>query len=322
MSLQFRYTLAPPPPLLERIAANDPANPFCTLEHASACESLGEEPLFIGLCSGDEVESGCIGYLSASFLRRSLIIQSLPLVPAPEIFWQGLLDLCRKLKVWRLQIDSYGSQATHIPHLPGELSRRVRREYLLDLEPEDVLAGAGSQHRRNISRASKAGLSIHRTREASACTQHLELMNASLERRARRGEEVETSLRDARPKALLASKAGELFRAMEGDRVLSSILILRSSEGAYYESAGTLPEGMKLGASPFLVSSVAKILKQEGLRVFNLGGATVENPGLLRFKTGFGTREIALEAASFCPKSVVKAKVHAALRTGLAWIRD
>jgi len=121
---------------------------------------------------------------------------------------------------------------------------------------------------------------------------------------------------------LLNSRAGELFQTLKDDRVLSSILILRSSQGAYYQSAGTLPEGMKLGASAFLVSSVAAILKQEGSRVFNLGGATADNPGLRRFKAGFGAREVTLQAASFCPKSIVHRKVHTALRMGWAWIKQ
>jgi lipid II:glycine glycyltransferase (peptidoglycan interpeptide bridge formation enzyme) len=146
-------------------------------------------------------------------------------------------------------------------------------------------------------------------------------MKASLERRAKRGEEVEISQQHAWLLALLTSRSGELFQAVHGGKVLSSILILRSSQGAYYQSAGTLPEGMKLGASPFLVSRVAAILKEEGARVFNLGGAGTDNPGLRRFKAGFGTREVALQAASFCPKSMIERKVYSALRSGWAWIR-
>jgi lipid II:glycine glycyltransferase (peptidoglycan interpeptide bridge formation enzyme) len=192
---------------------------------------------------------------------------------------------------------------------------------VLDLERDDILEGASSQHRRNISRARKAGLSIMRAREAAACARHLELMDASLDRRANRGEEVNAGPQNARPMALLNSRAGELFHAMHGERILSSILVLQSSRGAYYESAGTSPEGMKIGASPFLICGVAAILKSEGVRVFNLGGATAENPGLVRFKAGFGTREVALEAASFCPKSTVEKNFHTAWRTGLGWIR-
>ena len=266
--------------------------------------------------------AGCPAFLSGSFLGRSLVIDSLPAMPSPEVFWRGLLDFCRSLKVWRLQIGTYASPSAEIPYLPGEMGRQTRCEHVLDLDRQDILEGASSQHRRNISRASKAGLSIVRTREAGARAHHVALMNASLERRAKRGEAVDSSRPDARLTALLSSGAAELFQATNGGQILSSILILRASQGAYYESAGTLPEGMRMGASPFLVSRVAAILKKEGCRVFNLGGATAENPGLLRFKTGFGTREVALEAASCCPKSLVEAKLQIALRAGLAWIRQ
>ena len=171
--------------------------------------------------------------------------------------------------------------------------------------------GVSTQHRRNIVRASKAGLSLRRTREASACAKHLELMDASTERRASRGEKVDSGQDSARPLALLASGSGEIFQAVMGEQVLSSILVLRSSQGAYYQSAGTLPEGMRLGASPFLVSQVAALLKQEGARVFSLGGASAESPGLRRFKAGFGAREFELQAASFCPKSAAQRRLQA-----------
>jgi hypothetical protein len=185
----------------------------------------------------------------------------------PPAFWRGVLQTCRDLKVWNLQIESYASQVGEIPQLTGELTRRDRVEYLFDLARENVLDGISSQHRRNISRASKAGLSIRRTRAQSVCTRHHELMDASLERRAKRGEKV-PRLEMAMPLALLASQAGEIFQAVDGDRVLSSILVLRSSTGAYYQSAGTSPEEMKLGASPFLISQVAGILRQEGVLLF------------------------------------------------------
>ncbi len=224
------------------------------------------------------------------------------------------------MKVWHLQIDSFASRASEIPQLAGELTRRLRVEYILDLERENVLEGFSSQHRRNISRASKANLTIRRSGEESACAQHFELIDASLDRRANRGEDIQR-LGMALPSALLASKSGEIFQAIDGDRVLSSILVLKSSEGAYYQSAGTLPDGMKLGSSPFLIAQVAAILKQEGVRVFNLGGAGEESPGLQRFKAGFNTREVRLQAATFCPRRAVEQRFHAALRSCWHWIK-
>jgi hypothetical protein len=319
LTLQFRSVLRPPPSLIEQLAACDPANPLHTSEYAKAHQSLGARVCLLGLFTGDELVSGCLGFLSGWFLRRNLHIRSLPNLSEPEIFWRGVLQSCRSLGVWSLQVDTYASPGAVIPQLPGELERRDRWEYVLDLGCQDVLDGVSTQHRRNIARARKSGLSIRRTREASACARHLELMDASTERRVNRGETVDPGQDSARPLALLASRSGEIFQAVIGEQVLSSMLVLRSSQGAYYQSAGTLPEGMKLGASPFLVSQVADLVKQEGARVFNLGGAGVESPGLRRFKAGFGAREVELQAASFCPKSVVERKLRGALRSCLTW---
>lgn len=249
--------------------------------------------------------------MSGSFLRRGLTVYSLPSIPNPEIFWPGLLQLCHDLKVWHLQIETYGSPAVAVPSLPGELERRTRWEYVLDLTAEDILGGISSHHRRNITRAAQAGLRLHRSRDASACAQHLGLLRASMLRRATRGELVSTERDNIRELALLASGSGELFQVIGGEKVLSSGLVLRASRGAYYQSAGTSPDGLKLGSSPFLVCQIAGILQQEGISLFNVGGTTVGNEGLRRFKAGFGTRKIGLEAASFCPNPHLSANFTA-----------
>jgi hypothetical protein len=321
VNLQFRSKLEPPRQLVEQVGACDPTNAFHTAEYVNASGSVGEQVCLLGLYQEEELVSGCLGFLSGAFLRHTLVIPSLPSVPCPETFWPGLLDVCQELKVWRLQIDTYASPAAEIPQLPGELERRMRCEFVLDLDGGEISNRLSGQHRRSISRAVKAGLSIRRTREAAACIPHLELISASMERRANRGEDVKKHNDGDRIQALLASGAGEIFQAVHQDRVVSSILILRSSQGAYYHTAGTSPEGMKLGASPFVLMHAATVLQQEECRVFNMGDATAENPGLQRFKSGFGCREVPLEAASFCPRSDVERKVHTTLRMGWEWIK-
>jgi lipid II:glycine glycyltransferase (peptidoglycan interpeptide bridge formation enzyme) len=86
-----------------------------------------------------------------------------------------------------------------------------------------------------------------------------------------------------------------LFQALVGDRLLSSILVLRAAKGGYYHSAGTTAEGMACGASHWLVQHIAQALQSEGLQQFNLGGA--DEDGLVRFKVGFGSARVELEAA-------------------------
>jgi GNAT acetyltransferase-like protein len=98
--------------------------------------------------------------------------------------------------------------------------------------------------------------------------------------------------------AYLRSVAGELFQAVQGERVVSSDFILHSAQRAYGQSLGISPEGMNVGASHFLIFSICKQLESEGVRTFNLGGAP-KGSSLSGFKAVFGASEISLSAC-FC----------------------
>ena len=67
---------------------------------------------------------------------------------------------------------------------------------------------------------------------------------------------------------------------------------------------------MKKGAATFLVAEVARILRAEGVRIFNLGGVDFDNEGLVQFKTGFGARMVSLEAVRLSTVSPVKRKLR------------
>ena len=116
------------------------------------------------------------------------------------------------------------------------------------------------------------------------------------------------------PATLLESGAGELFQAMLGDQVASSLLVLRSSTGAYSESSGNSPEGMTIGASHFLRYETAIALQQDGKRVFYLGGARAHETGLRSYKSGFGT--------TLLPMSSVTAYLGGPLRRKVSTVAD
>lgn len=194
-----------------------------------------------------------------------------------------------------LRLRSYASPSVDLPDELAGSGIREREEFVLDLG-EDPATLLDANHRRNVKRALAAGVSFDVTSDPSAVAVHLQLMRSSLHRRQQRGEAVPVQLDGSEIAALVAGGAGTLFRAVVGDEVLSSILILRSAAGAYYHSAGTSPAGMERGTAHALVLQTAQALRTSGARVFNLGGASREAEGLRRFKLGFGARAVRLRA--------------------------
>lgn len=282
----------------EQAANLDPVNPFVTPEYVAARQQLGEQALVFGLESDGSLIAACPGFLKSGRLSSEVEIPSIASLPQDSPFWEGLRGWCRSQHVWDLHVNSFGSRTGQIPAIAVEASREDRTEYVLDLTPDEPLAGMNTNNKRNVSRGKKSGLLLDRTREASACDIHGEMVNASLVRREQRGEEAEYSS-VAGFRALLGSGAGELFQVRLEGEVVSSLLLLHGPKGSYYCSAGTSPEGMKSGASAFLIAETALTLKQEGRTQFNLGGAGADNPGLQRYKSSFGCAEVSLERASF-----------------------
>jgi hypothetical protein len=274
-----------------------PDNPFATRAYADSRRRVGYATWVLGLGGGDgRVMLGCLGLLSTGRLNRTLEIPSLPAIGADSPFWPGLREQCRARGVTSLALDSFGSpEGTAIPELGARCTRRDRLEFVLDLSG-DPFTGLGSNHKRNVKKGQKAGVTMTRTRDADAVSTHHALMSSSLDRRRTRGEAVSDAAASQDHRAFLESGAGELFQAVSGSTVLSSVLVLRASTGGYYQSAGTSQDGMATGASHFLIHAIAGALREEGATTFNLGGAD-DGSSLARFKEGFGTRRVALPSA-------------------------
>src|SRR5262249_37447776 len=159
------------------IASLNPRNPFYTPAYVFARASLGEVPCAFVLQTERAVVSGCTGFLRGNFLTRTLEISSLPTVDEPDIFCDGVRSFWREQGIWDLWVESFASETRVIPVFTGELVRRERCEYVLDLDADNPLVNISNNHRRNISRARKTGLEIRRTSDAQACTSHVQLVN-------------------------------------------------------------------------------------------------------------------------------------------------
>lgn len=317
MSISFLADFDPAPALLEHAAALAPSNPFHTQAYVQAKRDLGLQPWLIGTRQGVHWTSACPAFIKQGRWTRFLEIESLPAIAQPAIFWDGLAAFIRQQRISLGEIGTYASPPVVIPTLRGETGRESRCEHLLPLQGPDFLQALSSNHSRSIRRGVKAGLQLRVASDTAACEAHAQVIGQSMTRRKQRGEDVVANVGTVEFDALVRRGAGALFQAIANDQVLSSMLILLAAKGAYYHSAGTAADGMACGASPWLVHEAARALRERGLEVFNLGGATQANAGLFRFKSEFGTTPVPLESVTYSTRNKFWATCQAAWR----WLR-
>ena len=271
-----------------------PDNPFCTPAYARARSALGELPWLFSMENDSSAPTSFYGFSRPVALGRHLEIPSIP----SGIGAEGLTKLCRANGVRQLELNSYASPAGRLPAFPSETARCARTEFIIDLQNDELLPSISRDHRQRIKRAQRAGLVLRRTVEESAAVAHAQLIATSMSRRESRGEEVSTTFPVAPILALLRAGAGELFQAVDGARVLSSMLLLRSRLTAYDHTSGSSAEGMSVGASRLLIFLACNELRNERCVSLNLGGVRPHEAGLRAFKEHFGARPVELEAVS------------------------
>jgi len=313
--MTFRTVLNPSDAELQPLQDANPANPFASVPYIAARRELGATVVLFSVERADAPPTAAVGYLTGRSYSRTLDLSSAPSCPDTGEFWNGVRHFCRENRVANISVDSYCSQAVSLPSWSAPSQLRDRIEWVLQLNsPEEMRFG--SNHRRNINKARKLGVTVTATSDCAAASVHGELMAASMRRRALRGERVPT-VKPAETRyecAFLRSGAARLFQAVLNDSVVSSLLVLQSPTGAYYQSAGTTPEGLEVGASTFLVSEIIRALASEGRNVFNLGGALPEAEGLTRFKSGFGAQPVPLMAGTYRFATPVQKGIQAAVR--------
>ena len=313
MSLSFEILRSPDDAALESLSLHRQDDPFCTAAYAHAQKQLGFVPHILKLCDREGgLSLGCLGFLKKGRLGTEFDIPWLPALPADSPFWPGLLSACKTMGVWDLSVRTFST--TPLPALGAETGREHGLEYRLKLTGAKPLVLPSSNHRRSIAKARKDGVTVRRVSTPDAIPLHLALMNASMGRRTARGEAVTGQANTRFFQAMLQHGAAEFAQAVKDHEVASSIFLMRSPQGAYYQTAGTSPEGMSSGTSPFLIAELARILGQEGVTCFDLGGSTPAHAGLSRFKAGFGGEEIPFEIATYSLAPPLLRKLRTILR--------
>ena len=117
---------------------------------------------------------------------------------------------------------------------------------------------------------------------------HVNLCEHSRDRRKNRGEPVTSLTKLDSVKNYIDNCGARLYQAVLNNDVVSSNLIFFMGKFAFYDSGGSNSDGMSVGASHFLMSSIIDELRKDGVRSLNLSVGTANRPGLARFKEGFG----------------------------------
>lgn len=310
--------------LLASVAEAHPTNPFVTPAYARSREKLGERVYVFGTAEDGGGEAWCPAFLQRRRYGGTMEFPSLPVIHDPAAFADSLARFCNANDIIEIGLHTFGSPesviAPDVSAFGGDTTHHCRREFLINLKGDDLLAKLSRSHRQRVRQAQRAELLLERRRDLEACTEHALLMSQSMARRRARGEAAPDDAVARQLFALLETGAGELFRAVRDRQVLSSMLILRAAQGGYDQSSGSSPEGMTAGAAQFLIYETAEALRAEGATVLNLGGVRQGETGLRDFKSHFGGAEIESEASdTLRPTTLLK--VSGAVRSLLAGAR-
>ena len=289
----------------------EPGNPFYTQEYIIHRKLQGFTPWLFSYAENNQKNKQCLAYMKSGRVRCSLEIPSVPDISVNNIFWKQLEKFCQQQGITDLSVNSFGSSGGIIPVLGREKSRRIRREYILNLSHPDFFKKMSKGHNYRIKKARKLGMTIQRKRDHEAIATHARLISASMQRRKERGENVGTIVDTQNLVRLITTGVAELFCVISANQILSSCLVLLSEKSGYSHTMGTSPEGMAGGAAHFLIHEIALTLRDEGKDRFNLGGTDDPDPesGLVKFKTGFGlsVEQVELQSAHFTMASPIYA---------------
>jgi Acetyltransferase (GNAT) domain len=276
----------------ETIARLSPLNPFCDPRYMAWREAQGYRAILIGLARNSEIVTGCPAFISSRYLiNRTLEVTTIPILPEWDVFWNGLLQLCRSKWISYLVVQNDFGSVEELPRLDDASLAESRTEFRVDTLSEDLWGPLDHGHKYSIKRARRTGVRLRDSIPEGAFREHAALFGSSLERRASRGERILTPKDEKYYRSVVESGLGRLFQSELEGRMVASQIFLVGSTGAYYFSSGASPEGMKCGAAAFTIYEALTTFKAQGIGVVNLGHG-VEHEGLSKFKAGFGAAAV------------------------------
>ncbi|MCK5284995.1 MAG: GNAT family N-acetyltransferase [Alphaproteobacteria bacterium] len=157
----------------------------------------------------------------------------------------------------------------------------------LRLSDESLLKNLNAKWRNKLRKSQKANLKI----EWDDIGQHLpwllNIYNADKKARGYNGASVKLLI--ALAKTFIPKKNMLIARALIDNKPVAAILVLNHGSSATYQIGWSSPDGRKTAAHNLLLWDALKILKNKGIKDFDLGGINDESAkGVKKFKENMG----------------------------------
>lgn len=184
-----------------------------------------------------------------------------------------------------IEVQLYGESAIKsVPHIPENIEIQRSEQFILDFAKWSATDHLSNNMQRNFKKASKA-CNVVEVNSAEGISDYIQLVCSSDERRANLGQNNAKHNHDGLCSSVTHGCSSLYFAKCDGLSV-SAARINRVTDRAYYVMGGTSAHGFSIGASPFLLISVATKLKSMGFKSLTLGLAN--SIGLKNFKLGLG----------------------------------
>jgi hypothetical protein len=201
-------------------------------------------------------------------------------------FWREMACWCQARGVVSsfVRLSLFPDQVLPFAGEVARVSQNVVRT--LGLTEEECWRDYDHKVRKNVRRAREAGLRCVEDPAGDRLDEYMAVYHGTMQRRS-----ATTSYLFPREfyERLLHDRPGcvRLFHVLQGDRVVSTELVLVSSSYIYSFLGGTLEEAFPLRANDLLKHEIIGWGRQQGKAAFVLGGGYAPDDGVFRYKRSF-----------------------------------
>ncbi|MBW3624657.1 MAG: GNAT family N-acetyltransferase [Armatimonadetes bacterium] len=206
-------------------------------------------------------------------------------------FWKAFSSWAEERRVVSEFVRFSLFEETLLPY-PGEREEKLQNVVrLLDREPEELWMDFEHKVRKNVKKARRSGVEIERDSTGQRLDAFMEIYNHTMDRRdASKGYYFPRSYFERIQRDL----PGQFmyFHAWHEGRLVSTELVLVSTENVYSFLGGTVSEAFDLRPNDLLKYEVILWARDAGKKRFVLGGGYEPGDGIFRYKLAFAPESV------------------------------